>query len=143
MSTSVSVRQALQRVADYPTMLEDNLLQVPAHELVCRVLFEMANQPDPKVRGSMGRANTARKLIMDRLVGKRRPGSHPATRAHVAVEFIDLTGQEIGEADESDRDNEEVPDSDSGGPPNEPRLSNPLALEAAVRDDPDDLPAQP
>lgn len=91
----VSVRQALHKVADYPVMLEEDVLQVPAHELVSRTLFDIANRPDPMVRGSMTRANKARKILMDRLVGRRRAGTHPATRNHVAVEFIDMTGAEL------------------------------------------------
>ena len=45
----------------------------------------------------MNRANKARKMILDRLVGKRRAGSHPATRTEVRLEFIDLTAGAIGE----------------------------------------------
>lgn len=94
---TVSIRQALQNVADYPNMVDDDLLQKPAHELVARALFDIANRPDASVRGSMSRANKARKMILDRLVGKRRAGSHPATREAVQVDFVDLTGGEIGE----------------------------------------------
>lgn len=91
----VTIRQALQRVADYPNMIDDELIQAPVHELVCRALFEIANTPDANQRGSMTRANRARKMILDRMVGKRRPGSHPATRSEVSIKFIDLTGGEI------------------------------------------------
>lgn len=104
MSRQVTVRQALQRVADYPTMLTDEIIQVHAHELVARTLYDIANRPDANERGSMTRANTARKMIMDRLVGKRRAGSHPATRTKVEVEFRDLTVHEIGEAPSNDVD---------------------------------------
>jgi hypothetical protein len=73
-------------------MLEtDELTQVPMHELICRTLFEIANRPDASVRGSQGRANKARKMILDRLVGRRRAGSHPATRTEIQLEFRDLT----------------------------------------------------
>lgn len=88
---TVTIRQALQNVADNPVMLTDEIIQVPVHELVCRGLFEIANRPDQAQRGSMTRANKARKMILDRLVGKRRAGSHPATRVKVDIEFIDLT----------------------------------------------------
>lgn len=88
----VTIREALQRVADNPVMLDDELIQVPVHELVCRGLFEIANRPDASQRGSMARANKARKMILDRLVGKRRAGSHPATRTEVSIDFVDLTG---------------------------------------------------
>lgn len=91
----VTIRAALQRVADNPTMLNDDLIQAPVHELVSRTLFEIANKPDAGERGSMTRANKARKMILDRLVGKRRPGSHPATRNQVEINFVDLTGGEL------------------------------------------------
>lgn len=92
---SVTVRQALQQVADYPQPLDDEMIQWPVHELIARTLFEIANRPDASVRGNMTRANKARKMILDRLVGRRRPGSHPATRNNVDIELIDLTGGEL------------------------------------------------
>jgi hypothetical protein len=92
----MTVRQALQQVADYPQPLDDELVQWPAYELISRTLYEVANMPDQSVRGSMNRANRARKMILDRLVGRRRSGSHPATRNNVTIDFIDLTGGEIG-----------------------------------------------
>lgn len=92
---STPIKQALQYVADNPMPEDDNWLLKPTHELVCRTLFDIANHPDPTERGALTRANTARKMIFDRLVGKRRPGSHPATRNVEAVEFVDLTKGEI------------------------------------------------
>lgn len=92
----VTIRDALQRVADNPVMIDDELIQAPVHELVCRTLFDIANRPDAAQRGSMVRANKARKMILDRLVGKRRSGTHPATRNEVQIDFIDLTGGELG-----------------------------------------------
>ena len=91
----VTIRQALQHVADYPRPLDDDLLQMPVHELVSRALFDIANRPDASVKGSMTRANRARKMILDRMVGKRRAGSHPATREVVTIDFVDLTGGEL------------------------------------------------
>lgn len=87
----LTVQQALQLVADNPELQTDEITQVRVHELVCRSLFEIANKPDATVRGSLARANKARKMILDRLVGKRRAGSHPATRHEVPIEFVDLT----------------------------------------------------
>ena len=92
---NVTIRQAQQQVADYPVMLDDDLIQRPAYELVARALFEIANSPDANQRGAMARANKARKMIFDRLVGKRRAGSHPATRGEVQIDFVDLTGGEL------------------------------------------------
>jgi hypothetical protein len=89
----VTIRQALQQVVDYPVMLDDVFLTKPVHELVCRTLFDIANRPDASKRGAMSRANKARKMIFDRLVGKRRAGSHPATRNNTELEFVDLTGE--------------------------------------------------
>ena len=91
----VSIHQALQHVADNPRLETDELIQVPAHELVARTLFDIANNPDASQRGAMTKANKARKLIFDRLVGKRRAGSHPATRTEVQINFVDLTGGEL------------------------------------------------
>lgn len=96
----VTIRDALQDVADHPHIETDELIQLPVHELVCRNLFEIANHPEASVRGSSARANKARKMILDRLVGRRRAGSHPATRNTVSLDFIDLTGGEIGEPSE-------------------------------------------
>jgi hypothetical protein len=98
---NVSVRQALQHVADFPQALDDEMIRWPVHELIARTLYQIANQPDATVRGSMTRANVARRMILDRLVGKRRAGSHPATRNVVAIDFLDLTGGEpdVGETE--------------------------------------------
>lgn len=92
----VTIRQALQQVADYPQPLTDEVIQAPVYELVARTLFDIANRPDASVRGSMTRANKARKMILDRMVGKRRVGTRPATVKKVEVEFRDLTGGELG-----------------------------------------------
>jgi hypothetical protein len=94
---NVTIRQALQRVADTPVMQSDVLLNIPTHELVARTLFEIANNPQFDQRGSMARANLARNMILSRLVGRRRPGSHPATDEKVVLEMIDLAAGEISE----------------------------------------------
>jgi len=86
-----TIRQALQQVADNPVLDTDELVNVHVYELVARALFEISNQPDSSIRGSMARANKARALILNRLVGKRRAGSHPATRHELPLEFDDLT----------------------------------------------------
>ena len=87
----VTVRQALQFVADNPVPRTTEVLQMPAHELICRELFDIANNPDASVRGSMTKANKARRLIFDRLVGRRAAGTAPAARTTEAIEFVDLT----------------------------------------------------
>lgn len=91
---TVSVQQALQHVADNPDLDTDELVQVPVWELVAHSLYEVANRPDASVRGSMARANKARKIILDRAVGKRMPGTLPATNHTEQVELIDLTKTE-------------------------------------------------
>lgn len=88
----VSVQQALQYVADHPVANTDILLDLPVHELVSRTLFEIANAPDARVRGSLARTTRAQRMIMDRLVGRRATGTKPATRKKAAeVEYVDLT----------------------------------------------------
>ena len=39
----------------------------------------------------MARATKAQKLIFNRLVGTRRPGTHPVARQNGGIEFLDLT----------------------------------------------------
>jgi hypothetical protein len=92
----VTIRQSLQHVADNPVIKTDVLLDVHAHELVARTLFEIANGAQISERGTMTRANIARTMIFNRLVGRRRAGSHPATNRVAEVEFVDLTAKEIG-----------------------------------------------
>ena len=99
---NTTIRQALQQVADYPEMLDDNHLTKPTHELICRRLFEIANGGDDSVRGSMSRANKAKKMIFDRLTGKRRAGTKPAAKDDAALEFVDLTGGELNAAAPAD-----------------------------------------
>ena len=86
----VSIREALQAVADNPEPTLDPI-DTKVHELVGRALFEIANNPNSRQRGSMARATRAQKLILNRLVGLRRPGSHPAGRKDDSIDFVDLT----------------------------------------------------
>jgi hypothetical protein len=95
MKRNVTIRQALQHVADHPVLKSDRIIDLPIHELVARTLFEIANGAQAGDRGSLHRANIARGMIFDRMVGKRRAGSHPATRREHAVEFADLTAGEV------------------------------------------------
>ena len=88
-----TIRQALQYVADHPQIETDVLLDLKVHELVSRTLFEIANEPNLNSRGSMTRANVARSMILNRLVGKRRTGSHPATRQRNVLTFSPLAGE--------------------------------------------------
>lgn len=90
---TVTIRQALQHVVDNPELKTDVLLDVPVHELVSRTLFEIANGVQVSERGSLARANVARTMIFNRLVGRRRAGSHPATAKRVEVKFVPLAGE--------------------------------------------------
>jgi hypothetical protein len=91
----VSIRQALQHVADYPEPVTDDTINMPVYEMVSRTLFDIANRPDAGVRGSMTKANRARKMILDRMAGKRRAGTKPPTKKASSLEFVDLTGGEL------------------------------------------------
>jgi hypothetical protein len=93
----VTIQQSLQHVADNPTLPTDDLISVPAHLLISHTLFEIANGAQLDDNKSLARANTARTMIFQRLVGKRRAGSHPATRKQQSLTFKDLAGEESGE----------------------------------------------
>ena len=87
----VSVHKALQYVADNPHPVTDVVIDHPVWELTARALYEIANSPNAKERGSMARATKAQMLILNRLVGTRLPGTHPAARESTGLEFVDLT----------------------------------------------------
>lgn len=87
----VTVRQALQAVADNPELRTDDLTQMPMHELIARELFDIANNPRADERGGLARANKARRMLFDRIVGKRRAGTTIAGSSNEAIEFVDLT----------------------------------------------------
>ena len=88
-----TVREALQYVADYPQPLDDEILMMHTGELIARTLFDIANKPDANVKGSLPRANKARKMIMDRLAGRRRAGAASHQSAGGRLEVPDLTGE--------------------------------------------------
>ena len=92
LKRSVSIRQAMQYVADHPEMQSDELISLPVWELVVRTVFEAANSVDAKKPATMSKANAARAMILNRLVGRRRPGTHPATGQKNTLKFVDLTG---------------------------------------------------
>ena len=87
-----SIKQSLQYVVDHPELETDDIINLPVHELVSRTLFEIANGAHMDVRGSLSRANAAREMIFNRLVGRRRTGTHPATKTQSSITFHDLTG---------------------------------------------------
>lgn len=88
----VTVQQALQKAAD--TWQEDRELDwttAPVHQLVALTLFDIANSGSLKERGSIGRATKAQKIILNRMVGLRQPGSRPVSKTADGIEFVDLT----------------------------------------------------
>lgn len=84
------VRSALQYVADHPEPAVEPI-DMPVWEAIARILFDVANHPDARVRGSMARATRAQKMISDRLVGTRRAGTHPNEAKKQTIAFRDLT----------------------------------------------------
>ena len=84
-----TVKQALEHVVKHPE--QELTLDVPVYVHVASALFDIANKPDPKVRGAMARATRAQKIILDRMVGLRRAGTHPAVAKDDQIEFLDLT----------------------------------------------------
>lgn len=88
---AVTIRQALQRVVDNPELNTDVLLDVPAHELVCRTLFDLANGAKLDEPRTLQRASRARDVIFNRLVGRRKAGTHPAQKQQeVSISFMEL-----------------------------------------------------
>jgi hypothetical protein len=88
-----TVRQALRAVEDSPEWPSDNItdrMNMPVHEMVARNLFDMANMR-PTSRAEMVMSTRAQKIILDRLNGTRRMGTHPAVRNSKKVEHHDLT----------------------------------------------------
>ena len=86
-----TIKEALEFVAATPVWPDTSRLEMEIWELVARNLFDHANNPSTAVVGSMARATKAQKIIMNRMTGTRRTGTHPATRAEEKVIFKDLT----------------------------------------------------
>lgn len=91
LKTHKGVRDALETVAARPPRPVDPTVDTPIWDLIASSLFYIANSPDKKVRGSMARATKAQKIILDRMVGRRRPGTHPAQASSEKIDFVDLT----------------------------------------------------
>ena len=105
-----SVQEALQYVADHPPESVEPTVDIPTWEILGQILFQIANSPNPKVRGSMARATKAQKIVADRLTGRRRPGTHPAQVQDEQIEFADLTvgiidDSKVGQTDSGDDEN--------------------------------------
>ena len=88
----VTIQQALTRVSEKSQSARDmDMIATPVYELIGFTLFDIANSGDARVRGSIRRSTRAQKIIMNRMVGLRRPGSRPITRENDGLEFVDLT----------------------------------------------------
>ena len=88
----VTIQQALTRVSEkWESARDMDMIATPVYELIGFTLFDIANSGDVRVRGSIRRSTRAQKIIMNRMVGLRRPGSRPITRENDGLEFVDLT----------------------------------------------------
>lgn len=88
---SKSVQESLEYVAQHPPASFEPTVDMPVWEVLGQLLYLIANSGNPRNKGSVARATRAQKMIWDRKVGRRRPGTHPATVSDEAIEFEDLT----------------------------------------------------
>jgi hypothetical protein len=87
-----TIKEALEYIPKHPDWSGGTRVDSPVWESVARELFQHANNPDRRVVGSVNRAIRAQKLILNRTTGLRRAGTHPAQRAAVQLNMVDLTG---------------------------------------------------
>ena len=89
----VSIKKALEYSANNPPKDPDVDPPVdrPVWLMVGQALFQIANNPNLKVRGGLNRATRAQRLILNRMVGTRRNGSLPVTKTVDGLVFHDLT----------------------------------------------------
>lgn len=97
LSKHKTIKQALEYVASHPEWSGGTPLNSPLWENVARALYEHAGSPDVRVVGAVGRSVRATKMILERTVGTRRAGTHPAQRAKAQLRHVDLTGGAISE----------------------------------------------
>lgn len=86
-----TVRQALQRYSANPEPLNSLGIEDQVSTLVAATLFAIANNTRTKERGAKARGARARKMIFERLSGRRRAGTTPASAKETTIDFIDLT----------------------------------------------------
>lgn len=92
LGMGVTIQQALTRVSEkWESARDMDMIATPVYELIGFTLFDIANSGDAHIRGSIRRSTRAQKIIMNRMVGLRRPGSRPITRENDGLEFVDLT----------------------------------------------------
>ena len=85
-----SVKEALEYVARHPTPPAIPPLAMPIWELVARQLFEAAGHIGGN-KNQMKVTNAASKIILDRVVGRRKTGTHPAVAQKQQVTIADFT----------------------------------------------------
>lgn len=86
-----SVKEALEYVSRHPSPTTDPI-NMPVWELIARQLYETAHQAGG-TRTQIKSTAAAQKMILDRVVGKRRTGTHPAVRKEEKVLLADFTQQ--------------------------------------------------
>lgn len=86
---SKTVQEALQFASRHPQPTTAPI-DMPVWELVARQLFDKAYAVGG-TKQVQKEANQAQKMIFDRLVGKRRTGTHPAAPSTDSVEIADWT----------------------------------------------------
>ena len=92
LGMGVTIQQALTKVSEkWESARDMDMIATPVYELIGFTLFDIANSGDARIRGSIRRSTRAQKIIMNRMVGLRRPGSRPVTRENDGLEFVDLT----------------------------------------------------
>jgi len=94
------IKDALEFVPKHPEWSGGSRVESPVWESIARQLFDYANNPDSRVVGSVNKSVRAQKIILDRTTGTRRAGTHPAQRANVKLNMVDLTGGGENERDE-------------------------------------------
>ena len=95
-----TIKEALEYVPKHSEWSGGTRVDSPVWESVARTLFDTANNPDSRVVGAVNRSIRAQKLILNRTTGLRRAGTHPAQRAKVQLNMIDLTGGGLNEEEE-------------------------------------------
>ena len=88
---SKSVADSLEYVAAHPPQSFEPTVEMPTWEVIGQLLYLIAKSGNARERGSVDRATRAQKMIWDRKVGRRAPGTHPATIKAEEVNFKDLT----------------------------------------------------
>lgn len=85
-----TVKEALEFVSRHP-FADRPPIEMPVWELISRQLFEASHVVGGNTT-TMKRTVAAQKMIFDRLAGKRKPGTHPASpRGKRELKMVDLT----------------------------------------------------